>query len=178
MSYITGYDNRTVEAKSGADRIFGELCENLRHRAVKINLHGIPFSGIAKLLRNQFIRLIIHLLNPDTVGIDLGFDVSVCRAADSQTNRATGTMARKPDDTDIMSEIFSSELGTKANLMCLFQKLLLQLHVAERPSGLISGSRQFIIIMGGSKFHGKKVLLGRSTAHHDCNMVRRAGCRT
>ena len=68
-------------------------------------------------------------------------------------------MAWKTDDADIVSEIFSAELCTETDLVCLFKYLFLKFHITESASGFITCRRQCIIIMCGSEFHGEEILL-------------------
>ena len=85
-------------------------------------------------------------------------------------------MARQTHHANVVGEILSAELGSEAYLAGLFEELFLEFHVTECPSCLISGSRESIIVMGGSEFHREKVLLGGSSAYYERYVVWRAGC--
>ena len=87
MGDITTYDNRTVERKAGSYRIFIQLGEDFVHRTVEVDLHRIAFACLTEFFGNQFAWIRIQLLNPDTVLVDLTFDVTVCRARYPQTYR-------------------------------------------------------------------------------------------
>ena len=125
MSYVTANYDGSVEGKAGRNRIFGKFSADFRHRTVKVNPDCIALTGIAEFLRNQFVRFVIHLLNPDSVCIDFCLDVAVGRAADTHTNRARSTktdraactVARKADDADIVSHIFTAELCSEADFV-------------------------------------------------------------
>ena len=47
-------------------------------------------------------------------------------------------MARQTDDTDVMSEILTSKLCAKTNLVSLLQQFLLKVDVAEGATCLVA----------------------------------------
>ena len=53
-------------------------------------------------------------------------------------------------------------------------KLFFEGYVTESATCLVACSRQSVVIFCRSELHGEKVLLCRSTANDECNMVRRA----
>jgi len=67
-------------------------------------------------------------------------------------------MARKSYDTDVVSEIFSAELGTETDLVRFFENLFLEFDIAECASCLVTCSRKGIIIMCRCELHCKEVL--------------------
>ena len=102
MSDVTAYDDCTVEAETCRYRILAELLKNFRHRLVEIDLYSLSLTCLAEFNRNETCRIVIKLLNPDTVLVDLCLDVTVCRAAYSESYRAACTVAWKTDDTYIV----------------------------------------------------------------------------
>ena len=174
---VAAYDDGAVEAQAGAYRVLGKLSEDFLHRLVEVDSYSLALTCIAELLRDELVWLVVHLLDPDTVSVDLGLDVAVCRAAYAKAYRTAGTVTRESYDTDVVGHILASELGSEADFVGLLKELLLELDVAEGTAGLIAGSRQAVVIMSGSELDGQKVLLGRGSAHNDCDMIWRAGCR-
>ena len=77
----------------------------------------------------------------------------------------------------VVGKIFAAKLCTKANLVGLFEQLLLEFQVAECASGLIAGSGQTIIVMSAGKLHGEQVPLGAGAANHHCNVIGWTRCR-
>ena len=176
MGDVPCHDDGAVQAQAGRNRIFREFGKDFRHRAVKVDLHGIALPCLTEFLRNQTARIVIHLFYPDAVLVDLALDVPVCGAAYAESDRTACTVARKPDDAHIMGIILAAELCAKADLVGCLKHLLLQLHIPECAAGLISGGRQGVIIMGGCELDSQKVLFCRCAADDECNMIRRAGC--
>ena len=50
----------------------------------------------------------------DTLCGDLRFDLSVSRATDTQADRTGRAVAREPDHTGVVGEIFTAKLGANA----------------------------------------------------------------
>ena len=74
-----------------------------------------------------------------------------------------------------MSKIFAAELSAKADLLGLDKELLLQIDVPESASCLVASSGERIIILYAGELDCQQVLLSRSAADHESDMVRRAG---
>ena len=72
-----------------------------------------------------------------------------------------------------MRQIFTTELCAQSNLVSFFQHLFFQLNITESTTILISCSRQIIVKVSGSQFHSQQILLGRSTADNESNVIRR-----
>ncbi|SUV47206.1 Uncharacterised protein [Bacteroides eggerthii] len=178
MSNVATHDDSTVQRQAGGNRILGQLLQDILHRLVQIDLHHITLAGLTEFGRDKFSRIAVELFNPDTFFIDFTLDVTVCRAGNAQTDRTGSTMTRQTDDTHIVSQILAAELCAKTNLMSLCQYLLLQFHVAESTTELITGSRQVVIEVSGRQFHRQQVLLCRSAADDECNVIGRTSSRT
>ena len=178
MRDIATYDNSTIQRKTRTDRIFRKFLTNIFHRTIQIDGDNIAFAGIAKFFGNKFVRLIVHLFNPDTIFVDLTFDIAVGRARNAQTNRTAGTMTRQTDNAHIVSKILTTKLCTQTNFVGFFQHLLFKFNIAESTTGFVAGSRQIVVIMSRGKLHGKQVLFGRSTTDNESNVIRRTSRRT
>ena len=85
-------------------------------------------------------------------------------------------MTRKTDHAYIVGHILAAELCSESDFVGLLEQSCFELDVAEGTAGLIAAGRQTVIVMGGSQLHGEKVLLCRSAADHEGNVIRRAGC--
>ena len=109
MCDVSGNNDSSVKAQTRRNRVLCKFLENLRHREVEVNLHCVALTCFTEFLRDETSRIVVKLLNPDTVLVDLRLDVTVSRAAYAETDRAACTMTRKPYDTDVVSEIFSAE---------------------------------------------------------------------
>ncbi len=57
-------------------------------------------------------------------------------------------MARKTDYAHVMGIIFSSELCSETDFVCLLKHELLKLNITESTSCLITSSRKGVIIFG------------------------------
>ena len=177
MSDVTSHDDGTLQVDTGADRILAQLGTYGVDTLVEVDFDTLgTLSWVAELLRNQLCWVLVHLLQPDTVLVDLSLDVAVGRAAYTHTDRAAGTMTGQTDDTDVVSQVLTTKLCTQANLVSLIEELVLQVDVAESTAGLITCCRQLIIVLDRSQLHGKEVLLGRSTTDNECDVVRRTCC--
>ena len=67
---------------------FGKFFSDLVHWKVQVDFNRVAFSCISQFFRNEVAWLIVELFNPNTVFVDLSFNVSVCRTAHSKTHRA------------------------------------------------------------------------------------------
>ena len=86
MSDITGYNDGTLQVDAGADRILRQFLANSIDTLVQVDLDTLTtLTGLAQLLWNQFCGVAVHLLQPDTITVDLGLDVTVSRARDTHT---------------------------------------------------------------------------------------------
>ena len=179
MSDVTSHDDGSLQVDTGADRILAQLSAYSVDTLVEVDLDTLgTLSRVAEFLRNQLCWVLVHLLQPDTVLVDLSLDVAVGRAAYTHTDRAAGTMTRQTDDTDVVSQVLTTKLCTQANFVSLIEELVLQVDVAEGTTSLITCCRQLIIVLDRSQLHGKEVLLGRSTTYNECDVVRRTCCCT
>ena len=128
--------------------------------------------------RDEFARITVQFFNPDTFFVDLTLDVTVGRARNAQTYRTRCTVTRQTNDTDIMSQIFTAELCTEANPMSFFQHFFFKFYITEGTSVFVTRSGQLIIIMSRSQLHRQQVLLSRSTANDESDVVRRTSSCT
>ena len=160
VSDVTSHDDGTLQVDTGAYWILAQLSTNCVDTLVEVNLDTLgTLTWVTELLRNQLCWVLIHLLQPDTVLVDLSLDVTVGRAAYTHTDRAACTVAWQTDDTDIVSQILTAELCTQANLVSLFEELVLQVDVTESTTRLITCCRQLIVVLDRSQLHGEEVLL-------------------
>ena len=150
----------------------------IRHRLVEIYAYCIAFASLTELLWDEGSRVVVHLLDPDTVFVDLTLDITVCRAAYAKSDRAASAVAWKTDHTDIVSHILTTKLSTETNLVCFLEELLLELDVTEGTTGLIACGRECIVVVSRSEFNSEQVLLCTGTTDHECDMVRRTSCST
>ena len=74
-----------------------------------------------------------------------------------------------------MGKILASKLGSEADLLGFDKELLLQIDVPESASCLVASSGERIIILYAGELDCQQVLLSRSAADHESDMVRRAG---
>ena len=178
VSDIATYDDRTVQRQTGSHRIFIQFFQDLCHRLVQVDLDSIAFACLAQFCRDQFARMAVQLLDPDTVFVDLTFHVTVGRTTDTQTDRTGSAVPRQTDDTDIMCQILSAELCSQTDIVNFGQHFFFQFYIPESTAILIAGRRQFVIIMCRSQLHRQQVLFGRSSADNHCDMIRGTSSRT
>ncbi len=179
MSDVASHDDSTFQINAGAYRIFGEFLAHSINTFVEVNLNALcSLARLAQFLRDKFRRIRVHLLNPNTVGIDLALDIAVGRTAHAHTDRTACTVARQTNHADVVSQILTTELCTESNLVSLVEELVLQVDVAERATGLVACSRQRVVIFYRSELHGEQVLLSRRAADNESNMIRRTSGST
>ena len=140
------------------NRIFGKPFEHVGHRLVEVDLDDISFTAVAQSFGNETAWIIIEFLNPNTIRIDLRLDVTICRAAYAHSDRTGSAVTRHTDDTQVVSQIFATELSAETNFPSLFKHLFFQFYVAESAAVFISRSRKLIIVMCRSELHGQQVL--------------------
>ncbi len=86
-------------------------------------------------------------------------------------------MAGQTDHTDIVGEVLAAELCAKAEFLRSFLEFLLQFYVAESMAVLVALCRQGVQIFHRSLLHHFEILLGRSAADHESDMVWRTCSR-
>ena len=178
MRNVPTDDNRSVERQTCGNGVFIQLFENFAHRLVEVYFNGVAFTGLAEFFGNELAGVTVEFLDPNTVLVDFTFDVSVGRAAHSQSYRAGGSVAGQTDNAYVVCQIFTAELCAESDTVRFFQDLFFQLDVTECSSEFVSGRGQTIVVVGGCQFHGEQVFLGRSPADDECNVIGRTGCRT
>ena len=87
-------------------------------------------------------------------------------------------MTRQTDHTDIVSQVLTTKLCTETNLLSLDDQFLLQIHITEGTTSLITSGGQTVIELDRSELHGQQVLLCRSTTDHKGNVIRRTSSST
>ncbi|MNC23973.1 hypothetical protein D3C75_720130 [compost metagenome] len=96
----------------------------------------------------------LKFLDPDTVAVDLGFDIPVRRARYAHAYRARRAVAWQPHNTNIVSKIFTAKLRTQTEVLRFFQQLFFQLNVTERLAMLVTFCWQAVVIFSRREFDG------------------------
>ena len=176
MGDVAGKDNRAFQVHAGADGIFGQFGTNGIDTLVEVDFNTLrSLTGTAILLGNQFCGVVVHLLQPYAVFIDLGLDVTVGRTTYAHADGAGGTVTGQTDDADVVGKMLTAELCAESNLVGFEQELLLEVDVAEGASGLIARGGQVVVILDRGELHREQVLLGRSAADDEGNVIGRTG---
>ena len=176
---VACHDDRTVQAHTGRNGILGQLSTYGIDTLVEIDGDALgTLTRLCVLLGNQLSGVGIHLLNPDTVLIDLSLDVAVSRAAHTHTDRTGSAMTGQTDHADVVSQVLATELCTESDLVGLEQELLLQVDVAESAASLITCGRQVVVVLDRTELHGQQVLLSRCTADDEADVIRRTSSRS
>ena len=68
-------------------------------------------------------------------------------------------MAWETDDTNVVSEVLTTELRTEADLVRLLENELLKLYITECAACLVTCRRELVIELGRSKLNCEEVLL-------------------
>ena len=161
VSDITSHNDGTLQVYTGRNRILRKLLAYGIDTLVQVDLDTLAaLTWLAQLLRNQLCWVRVHLLQPDTVGIDLSLDITVSRTRYTHTDRTAGTMTRQTDYADIVSQVLTTKLGTQTNLLSLLNQLLLQVDITESTTSLITCCGQTIVELDRSQLHSEQVLLG------------------
>jgi len=112
MCNIAGHYHCPRKRKSRGNRIFRQGRQNFVHRAVQIDFHCISFTCIAIFFRDIFAGIILQFFEPNAILVYLCLNVAIGRARYCQAYKAGSPMTREPDNTHIVSKIFSSKLST------------------------------------------------------------------
>ena len=143
MSDIAGYDDGALQIDTCRNGIFRQFGTYRVDALVQVDNDGVATLACLSILSgNEFRRIVVHLLQPDTVAVDLSLDIAVGRTADAHTDRTAGTMTRQTHHTDIVGHILTAKLCAKANLVGLLEQFLLQVDITEGATGLIACGRQ------------------------------------
>ena len=175
---VAGHDDRAIEAHAGRDRILRQFGAHGVDTLVEVDDDALAtLTRVAQLLGDELRGVLVHLLQPDTVGVDLGLDVAVGGAAHTHTDGAAGTVARQTDHADVVGQVLATKLGTETDFVGLLEELLLQVDVAEGAACLVARGGQVVIVLDAAELDGEKVLFGRRATDDEADVVGRAGCR-
>jgi hypothetical protein len=150
-----------------------ELGTKLSHRHIEIDVHDSLSWGHILLLHLWEVlpHIPLERLEEDSLCRDLAFDLSVSRARDSKSYRTRGTMAREAHHTDIVTEIFPTELCANAHPLRELQHLLLQLQVTESSAVLVPRGGERVIIFGGGELNSLESHLRGEATDDDGKVV-------
>ena len=171
VSDVTSHNQCTFQVQTGFDRVFGQRSQNFVHTLVEVDIYCGRHCGC--LCGQVFRRLFFELLQPDTVGIDFGLDVTVGATTYTNTNGARSGVARHTDYANVVNKVFTAKLCTDTALLADFEHFGLPFEVTESTTTLVTAGRKVIEIACRSLFNGCQVSLGRSTAHNNCQVVGR-----
>ena len=139
MSNVASYNDGSLQINAGRYGILRKFLAYGIDTLAQVNLNTLAtFTWTAQLLRNQLCGVRIHLLQPDTIAVNLSLDVTVGRTAYTHTDRTRSTVTRQTNDTDVVSQSLTTKLCTQANLMSLFQELVLKVDVTEGTTSLVT----------------------------------------
>ena len=79
VSDVTCYDECTLEVEASLDRILREDLTHLVHTLVEVDVYS--WRHCWSLGWEEACRILLELLEEDTLRSDLSLDVTVCRAA-------------------------------------------------------------------------------------------------
>ncbi len=108
---------------------------------------------------------------------DLAERLAVGGARHRHRHRAAGAVTGEPDHAHVVAEVLAAELGTDPGGLGEMQHLAFELDVAERVPRHRSGGREGVEIFGRRQLRRLHRELRRRPAHHDRQVVRRAGRR-
>ena len=78
MCNVAGHDDGALQVDASADGILGKLCAYSIDAVVQVYFDGVgSFACFCVFCGYQLGRIVVHLLQPDTVAVDLGLDVAV-----------------------------------------------------------------------------------------------------
>ena len=107
------------------------------------------------LFRNELGRIGVEFFYPNAVGVDLALDVAVGGAAHSHADGAACAVPRETHHADVVCKILASELGAESYLLRFLEQFLLEIHVAECTSGLISRGGKSVVVFDAGELHGE-----------------------
>jgi hypothetical protein len=79
MGDVTSNNNGAVQRQTGRNRILRKLRQDLTHRAVQVNVYRFTLARFTQLFRDIFARVVFQFFDPDTVAVDLRFNVAIRR---------------------------------------------------------------------------------------------------
>ncbi|MNI51232.1 hypothetical protein D3C73_1059440 [compost metagenome] len=85
-------------------------------------------------------------LQPDTVLINFGFNIAVCRAGEGHGDRAGATVAWQANDANVVREVFTAKLCANTKLAAGIEQRRLQCGIAERLTQFVAAGWQVIVI--------------------------------
>jgi hypothetical protein len=133
-----------------------------------------PLSD-SRVATEEARRLGLELLEEEPGARDLGQDLAIGRARDSEPHRARRPVARQADHAHIVREVLAPELGPDAGLVAELLHLLLELEVAEGASELVARGRQRVQVTRARELHRLERELRRRAPDHERQVIGRAG---
>ena len=88
MCNVACHNYCTLKVDTCADRILRKFLAHFINTTVEIDDNATAFTCLLQFCRNQLCWVVVHLLEPYTVGIYLSLDVTVGRATHSHADGA------------------------------------------------------------------------------------------
>jgi hypothetical protein len=161
---VAADDDGAGERQHGGNRMFGQLGQHVLDRLVEVDLHLMAAFAVTVLGRNQAAGVVVHLLDPETVLVDLGLDVAVSRTGNAHAHRAGSAVTGHADHADVVGEILAAELSAEAELARLYHQFLLQLHIAEGAAQLVAAGGQSVEVLGRGQLDGLQAAFSAGAA--------------
>ena len=149
---VPGDDNFAAQRQTRRHGVLGEFGADLVHGTVEVDGDDFSFVRVPEGFGNPATGVILEFFQPDARGVDLGFDVAVCRAGHAHSHGAGRSMTGQANNAHVEGEVFAAELGADAQVLRGLEHLRFEGHVAEGLSLRIPLGGKGVEVLGGREF--------------------------
>jgi hypothetical protein len=172
---VARHHQRSGQREARGHRMPPQLRQHLAHGLAQVDLHHAAAQLALGHLGQEAGGVGLELLQVNAVGGDLAQHLPVGGARHPQAHRARGAVAGQADHPHVVGEVLAAELRADAGLPAELEHLGLQLDVAEGAAVLVAGGGQAVEVAGAGELDRLQGELRRHAAHHQRQVVGRAG---
>mmetsp|Transcript_177363 Transcript_177363/g.568714 ORF Transcript_177363/g.568714 Transcript_177363/m.568714 type:complete len:335 (-) Transcript_177363:634-1638(-) len=181
MRDVSGHDEGSRQLNTRLDRILRQLRQDLRHGLVQVDLHRDAHRGVIwprfGLDWQEARRVVLELLDEDSLRIDLRQDLAVRATRHAEANGTARAVAGQADHAAVVREVLASELCTHLEVLADLQRLGFPIEIPEGAAVLVARGRKEVVIPRACQLHGLEAHLGRGASDDQRNVVRGASAR-
>ncbi|CAB4898747.1 unannotated protein [freshwater metagenome] len=113
----------SAQHHASLDGILRQRVANLGHWLIEINRNDLRCQLVGGDFRKKTRWVSFEHLEKYSVCCDLAERLTISATRHGHCNRATCTVAWKPNNSNVMAKVFSTELRTDASLLCELEHL-------------------------------------------------------
>ena len=171
---VARHHHRAGQHHARFHRVPRKFLANLGHRAVQVDAYDVGTEVVEVDVGQEARGVGLELFEKHSVARDLAERLTVGAARHRHGHGATRAVTRQTNHPHVVAEVLAAELGADARLLGELQDFGFEVEVAEAMAGLAAVCRQRIEVSSARQLRDFYRVLGRRSADHDGEVVRRA----